>query len=150
MAESFERRLTDTRQASLSHAEFVGLLVQDEKAHRDNLRLRRLLKKARLRQAACLEDIDYRAWRGLSRQVVLELASSQWVAAHRNVPVSGPTGIGKSFIACAPGNAAARPGYTVLYVRAPRLFETPQPSRGGRLSPQGPGQAKPGAAPHYR
>ena len=150
MAESFEKRLADPKQASLSHAEFVGLLVQDEKAHRDNLRLRRLLKKARLRQASGLENIDYRAWRGLSRQVVLELASSQWVTAHRNVPVSGPTGIGKTFIACAPGNAAARPGYTVLYVRAPRLFETPQPSRGGRPSPQGPGQAKPGAAPHYR
>ena len=130
MAESFEKRLADTKQASLSHAEFVGLLVQDEKTHRDNLRLRRLLKKARLREAAALEDIDYRASRGLSRQVLLELASSQWVAAHRNVLISGPTGIGKTFIACALGNAAARSGYTVLYLRAPRLFETLQQSRG--------------------
>jgi DNA replication protein DnaC len=130
MAESLEKRLADTKQASLSHAEFVGLLVQDEKTHRDNLRLRRLLKKARLRQEAALEDIDYRASRGLSRQVVLELSSSQWVAAHRNVLISGPTGIGKSFIACALGNAAARSGYTVLYIRTPRLFETLQQSRG--------------------
>jgi len=130
MAESFEKRLADTKQASLSHAEFVGLLVQDEKTHRDNLRLRRLLKKARLREAAALEDIDYRASRGLSRQVLLELASSQWVASHRNVLISGPTGIGKTFIACALGNAAARSGYTVLYLRAPRLFETLQQSRG--------------------
>jgi len=130
MAESFEKRLADPKQASLSHAEFVGLLVQDEKTHRDNLRLRRLLKTARLRQEAALEDIDYRASRGLSRQVLLELSSSQWVAAHRSVLISGPTGIGKSFIACALGNAAARSGYTVLYVRAPRLFETLQQSRG--------------------
>jgi len=130
MAESLERRLADTRQASLSHAEFVGLLVQDEKTHRDNLRLRRLLKKARLRQEAALEDIDYRAARGLSQQALLELSSSQWVAAHRNVLISGPTGIGKTFIACALGNAAARSGYTVLYMRAPRLFETLQQSRG--------------------
>jgi DNA replication protein DnaC len=130
MAESFERRLADPKQASLSHAEFVGLLVQDEKTHRDNLRLRRLLKKARLRQEAAPEDIDYRASRGLNRQVLLELASSQWVTAHRNVLISGPTGIGKTFIACALGNAAARSGYTVLYLRAPRLFETLQQSRG--------------------
>jgi DNA replication protein DnaC len=130
MAESFEKRLADTHQAALSHAEFVGLLVQDEKTRRDNLRLRRLLKKAKLRQEAALEDIDYGVSRGLSRQVALELANPQWVGAHRNVLISGPTGIGKSFIACALGNAAARSGYTVLYMRAPRLFETLQQSRG--------------------
>jgi len=126
MAESLEKRLADSKQASLSHAEFVGLLVQDEKTHRDNLRLRRLLKKARLRQQAALEDINYGASRGLSRQALLELSNPQWVAAHQNVLISGPTGIGKSFIACALGNAVARSGYTVLYMRAPRLFETLQ------------------------
>jgi len=130
MAASFERRLADTKQASLSHAEFVGLLVQDEKIHRDNLRLKRLLKKARLRQNASLEDIDYGASRGLSQQVILELSNPQWVAAHHNVLIAGPTGIGKTFVACALGNAAARSGYTVLYMRAPRLFETLQQSRG--------------------
>lgn len=130
MAESFEKRLVDPKQASLSHAEFVGLLVQDEKTHRDNLRLKRLLKKAKLRQEAALEDINYAASRGLSRQVLLELASCRWVEAHRNVLITGPTGIGKTFIACALGNAAARSGYTVFYVRAPRLFETLQQSRG--------------------
>ena len=130
MARSLEERLTDPKQAALSHAEFVGLLVQDEKVHRDNLRLRRLLKKAKLRQEAALEDVDYQASRGLSQQVMLELANPQWVTAHRNVLVSGPTGVGKSFIACALGNAAARACYTVLYIRAPRLFETLQQSRG--------------------
>lgn len=130
LARSFEERLADPKQAELSHAEFVGLLVQDEKTYRDNKRLRRLLKKAKLRQEAAMEDIDYGASRGLSQQVILDLANPQWVAAHRNVIITGPTGIGKSFIACALGNSAARAGYTVLYLRAPRLFETLQQARG--------------------
>jgi len=130
MASSLEERLADTKQAALSHDEFVGLLVQDERLYRDNLRLRRLLKQAKLRQEAALEDIDYGVSRGLSRQVMLELANPQWITAHRNVLISGPTGVGKSYIACALGNAAARAGYTVLYIRAPRLFETLQQSRG--------------------
>jgi DNA replication protein DnaC len=130
MATSFEERLADAKQAALSHAEFVGLMVQDEKMYRDNLRLNRLLKKAKLRQEAALEDIDYGTSRGLNRQVILELANPQWITACHNVLISGPAGVGKSFIACALGNAAARAGYTVLYVRAPRLFETLQQSRG--------------------
>lgn len=130
MARSLEERLADSNQAALSHAEFVGLLVQDEKTHRDNLRLKRLLRKAKLRQEAALEDIDYGVSRGLGHQVILELANPQWISAHRNILISGPTGVGKSFIACALGNSAARSGYTVLYIRAPRLFETLQQSRG--------------------
>jgi DNA replication protein DnaC len=130
LARSLEARLADPKQTELSHAEFVGLLVQDEKTYRDNLRLRRLLKKAKLRQEAALEDIDYGATRGLNQQVVLELSNPEWIPAHRNVLISGPTGIGKSFIACALGNSAARAGYTVLYLRAPRLFETLQQARG--------------------
>jgi DNA replication protein DnaC len=130
LARSLEERTGDPKQSTLSHAEFVGLLVQDEKTYRDNLRLRRLLKRAKLRQEAALEDIDYGAARGLSQQVILELANPEWVPAHRNVLISGPTGVGKSFIACALGNAAARAGYTVLYLRAPRLFETLQQARG--------------------
>ncbi len=130
MAGSFEERLNSAKHAELSHGDFVGLLVQDEKMYRDNLRLRRLLKNAKLRQEAALEDIDYRASRGLSQQVIMELANPQWISAHRNVILSGPTGIGKSYIACALGNSAARAGYTVLYLRAPRLFETLQQSRG--------------------
>jgi DNA replication protein DnaC len=130
MARGLEERSANTQHAELSHAEFVGLLVQDEKMYRDNLRLKRLLRKAKLRQEAALEDIDYGASRGLSQQAILELANPEWISAHRNVLIAGPTGVGKSFVACALGNAAARAGYTVLYVRAPRLFETLQQSRG--------------------
>ena len=77
-----------------------------------------------------MEDIDYGASRGLSQQVILELANPEWIGARRNVLIGGPTGVGKTFLSCALGNAAARAGYTVLYLRAPRLFETLQQSRG--------------------
>jgi len=130
MARAFEERLGSPQHAELSHAEFVGLLVQDEKTYRDNQRLKRLLKNARLRQTAALEDINYRHPRGLAKQVMLELGSTQWIDARRNVLITGPTGIGKSYIACALGNFAARAGYPVLYLRAPRLFESLQQARG--------------------
>ncbi len=130
MARGLEERLNTPAHAELSHAEFTGLLVQDEKFYRDNQRLKRLLRNARLRQAASLEDIDFRHPRGLNRQVMLELSSTSWLDAHRNVLLTGPTGIGKSYLACALGNFAARNGYSVLYMRAPRLFENLQQSRG--------------------
>lgn len=130
MARGFSERLADTRQAELSHAEFVGLLVEDEKAYRDSQRLGRLLRNARLKQPAALEDIDYTHPRGLTRQLIMELAQPQWIGAHRNLLITGPTGVGKSYLACAMGNMAARSGYTVLYARSPRLLETLQQARG--------------------
>ena len=130
IARGFEERLNSPSHADLSHAEFIGLLVQDEKTCRDNQRLKRLLKNAKLRQQAALEDIDYRHPRGLSKQMMLEMSDTRWLDAHRNVLITGPTGIGKSYLACALGNFAARTGYTVLYLRAPRLFETLHQARG--------------------
>ena len=130
MARGLSVRLTDPNHGNLSHADFVGLLVQDEKTYRDNQRLVRLLKNAKLRQPAALEDIDFAHVRGLSKQVMLELANPLWIAGHRNVLITGPAGIGKSYISCALGNAAARAGYTTLYTRAPRLLESLQHARG--------------------
>jgi DNA replication protein DnaC len=130
MARALPQRLADPKQADLPHADFVGLLVTDEKTHRENQRLKRLLKNAKLRQNAALEDLDYQHQRGLSKQTVLELANAQWITAGRNVLLTGPTGVGKSYIACALGNLAARAGLTVLYLRAPRLFEQLQQARG--------------------
>ena len=130
MAKGFELRLGDSKQAGLSHAEFTGMLVEDEKLYRENRRLQRLLAQAKLRQQAAMEDIDYRHTRGINRQIMAELAGSQWMQAHRTVIISGPTGIGKSYIACALGNHAARAGFTVQYFRAPRLFEQMMQSRG--------------------
>jgi len=130
MAHGFTERLAHPKTADLTHEEFLGLLVQDEKTYRDNLRLKRLLKYAKLKQPASLEDIDYKHPRGLNKQMILELSSAQWILNRRNVLLTGPTGVGKSYIACALGNFAARTGYSVLYLRAPRLFETLLQSKG--------------------
>jgi DNA replication protein DnaC len=124
MAKSFGDKLSHPHCADLSHQEFFGLIVQDEKTYRDNLRLKRLLQNAKLKQPAALEDIDYKHPRGLNKQILLELSSQQWITHHQNVLLTGPSGVGKSYIACALGNFAARQGHTVLYLRAPRLFET--------------------------
>ena len=130
MARGFTERLGTPQHAELSQGEFVGLLVQDEKTSRDNQRLKRLLQNARLKQSAALEDIDYTHPRGLSKQVMVELSTPQWIIDHRSVLLTGPTGVGKSYVACALGNFAARSGYPVLYVRAPRMFATLQQARG--------------------
>jgi DNA replication protein DnaC len=130
MAQSLPQRLADPKQAELSHSEFAALLAQDEKMHRDNRRLARLLKNAKLKQQAAVEDIDYRHPRGLVRQAMMELTNGEWIGAGRNVLIAGPTGVGKSYIACALGNLAARAGHPVLYARAPRLFESLHQARG--------------------
>ena len=123
MAKGFEERLGSPQHSELSHAEFVGLLVQDEKTYRENLRLKRLIQNAKFKQQAALEGIDYKHSRGLSKQAIAEVSNPQWIAAHRNILITGPTGVGKTYLACAFGNLAARAGFTALYVRAPRMFE---------------------------
>jgi DNA replication protein DnaC len=85
MAHSLTDRMASPQHADLSHAEFVGLLVQDEQTYRDNQRLTRLLRTARLKHAATLEDIDYAHPRGLAKQVILELSTAQWITAPRNM-----------------------------------------------------------------
>ncbi|HBH97355.1 MAG TPA: AAA family ATPase, partial [Candidatus Omnitrophica bacterium] len=130
MARSFAERIMDAKHAELDHAEFVGLLAQDEKTHRESQRLKRLLKNAKLRMQACLEDVDYRHPRGLEKAVVRELASARWIEARRNILITGPTGIGKSYLGNALGNQAARTGHTTLYIRAPRLFESLHQAQG--------------------
>jgi len=124
MAQSFDERLKNPQHAEINHAEFVGLIVQDEKTYRENKRLKKLLKNAKFKFQAAIEDIDHNHSRGLNKQVVLELSSTRWIDAHRNVILTGPAGVGKSWISCAVGNFAARAGYTVQYIRAPRLFAT--------------------------
>lgn len=91
--------------------------------HRENRRLDRLLKSARLRVPACIEDIDYRHPRGLERSRVAGLASGDWIRQSLNLCLTGPTGCGKTWLACALGNQACRPGLSVRYLRVPRLFE---------------------------
>ncbi len=108
----------------LTNDEFVGLIIDAESTYREDLKLKRILYNARLKQNTCIEDMDYRHPRGLHKKLMLELANCKWIDNHQNVLISGPTGIGKSFVVCALGNCAARHGYSVLYTRAPRLFST--------------------------
>ena len=107
----------------LSFDERLGLLVDRELAEREERRLARYLKAARLRTDAVVEDIDFRRRRGLDRAAVLGLAEGAWVTNHHNVAVVGPTGVGKTFLACALANSAIRRGHSALYLRAPRMLD---------------------------
>jgi len=107
----------------LSFTDRLGLLVDREADARDSRRLATRLKAAKLRYPAAVEDIDFRSPRGLNRANVLGLAQAGWVARHHNLVVTGPTGVGKSFVACALANAALRQGHTAYYARTPRLLD---------------------------
>jgi DNA replication protein DnaC len=120
--------------AELTREDWLGLLVDREATSRENKRLARRLREARLRQAAVVEDVDFRAPRGLDRALFQTLASCEWVRDHHHLVVVGPTGIGKSWLACALGHKACREGFSVLYKRATRLFNDLTQARGeGRL-----------------
>ena len=107
----------------LTPTDLIGLLADAEWIARENRKLTARLKVAKLKLPACVEDIDYRHPRGLAKARVLDLSTSRWVAAHQTVILSGPTGVGKSYLACALGHKACRDGYTVAYRRLSRLFD---------------------------
>ena len=106
---------------SLGFEERLGLMIDREMTERDNRRLKTRLRKAKLGQEAAIEDINYRHPRGLEKSLVLKLASCQWIADHRNLLITGPTGVGKSYLGCAFAHKACREGYSSIYVRLPRL-----------------------------
>jgi len=107
---------------TLSFEERVGLLVDREALARQNRQMANRMKKAGLRQEAAVEDIDFRHPRGLDRSVILSLASCQWIKNRRNCLITGPTGVGKTFLACALAQKSCREGYTALYVRVSRFL----------------------------
>ena len=109
--------------SDLSFEERLGLLVDREMTERSDRRLKTRLRQAKLRLSAALEDIDYRHPRGLDKSLMISLASCQWVKDRRNILITGPTGVGKTWIACALGQTACRQGYTTLYLRLPRLLQ---------------------------
>jgi DNA replication protein DnaC len=123
MARALEEQLAQAGLDRLSFDERLAMLIDREEVDRHNAALAQRLRLARLRQAVCLEDIDYRMPRGLDRALLRSLAAGRWLAEHNNVLVLGPTGAGKSFVACALGNQAARDGHSVRYQRLSRLLD---------------------------
>ena len=124
MATAFEEQQANAAVASLPFDERFSLLVDREHTWRENRRLARLLREAKLKSSqACVEDIRYGGGRNLDKSLIEHLASCQWIRQHQNLMLTGATGCGKTWLACAFGNAACRPGLSVIYVRTPRLFE---------------------------
>ena len=123
MAAALSEQLTLGAAHSLCFEERLGLLVDREVVHRENRRLARLLQLAQLRERACVEDLDFRAHRGMDRAQLASLASCDWIRLGQNLLIHGATGCGKTFLACALAHQACRQGLSALYLRAPRLFE---------------------------
>lgn len=123
MAEALSQQHTQPEIGQLSFDERFALLVDHELLYRDNRRLSRLLKTAKLRQSACIEEIDYQHPRGIDRSYLTSLGHGHWIARKQNLCITGPTGTGKTWLACALGHQACRQGYTVRYLRLPRFFE---------------------------
>ena len=123
MPEAREQQREQPQTRDLSFDERLALLVEREVLHRESRRLARLLKAARLRVNACVEDIDYRHPRGLEKARMAALASCDWIRQSLNLCITGPTGCGKTWLACAPGNQTCRQGLSVRYLRLPTLFE---------------------------
>ena len=131
MVHAIEDQAISTAAAALGFDERLTLLVQREIAWRDDKRVARLLKAARLKvSAACVEDIDWRASRTLDRSLVTALAGGDWLRHAQNLLITGMTGCGKTWLACALAHQAARAGFSVLYVRAARLFDELQVAHG--------------------
>ena len=114
----------------LEHAEWLALLLEHEATLRRQKRFESRARVARLRHQASVEDVDYRAARGLDRALFLRLASCDWVRSRRNLLITGPCGVGKSWLACALGQKACREDLSVLYHRVPRLFAALALARG--------------------
>ena len=120
---------------TLGFEERLGLLADRELTERQDRRLKTRLRQAKLKHNACVEDLDYRAPRGLDKALMLELATCRWVHEGLNLIINGPTGVGKTWIACALAQKACREGYTALYLRLPRLLEELSLAHGdGRFS----------------
>jgi DNA replication protein DnaC len=123
MAEALSEQLErPDRYGELEFTDRLGLLLDREAQDRDNRRVTRNLKTARLRAPACVEDLDFRRDRGLDRSHILRLAEAGWVADHRDLLITGATGAGKTYLACALAHAAIRRGHKALYWRLPRLL----------------------------
>src|SRR3954471_9923250 len=130
MAKGYQEIAAHPEARALDHAEWLGLLLEHEVTLRRQKRFETRARAARLRHPASVEDVDYRTHRGLDRALFLKLAACDWIRCRRNVLITGPCGVGKSWLACALGHKACREDLSVLYYRVPRLFAALALARG--------------------
>jgi DNA replication protein DnaC len=123
MADAFKEQMMQPDMNDLSFEERFAFLVDRHWTFRENRRLQTLLRNARLKDNACIEDIDYKSPRGISKSLVLSLSGCDWIKNAQNIIVTGPTGVGKTYLACAFANSACRKGFSALYKRSSRLFQ---------------------------
>jgi len=124
MAEAFKDQRARPDMDGLTFEERFSMLVDAQYLYRENKRMKRLLANAKFKLPASMEDVDYRTHRGLDKSVFLNLGTCEWARHHRNVILMGPTGVGKTYLACALAHKACREGMTSFYIRSPKLYYT--------------------------
>ena len=123
MADAFKEQLMQPDINDLSFEERFAFLVDHHWTWKENRRLQTLLRNAKLKDNACIEDIDYKTPRKIDKSTILSLSGCDWIKHGQNIIITGPTGVGKTYLSCALANQACRKGYSSIYKRAPRLFE---------------------------
>lgn len=136
MADALKEQLQQPHYNELTFEERFSLIVDRHWSWRENRKLDRLLKNAKLKLNACVEDVDYKAPRGIDKSVILRLSGGEWIKHAQNIIITGPTGVGKTYLACAIANNACRTGYSAFYTRAPRLFQEIAIARGDGSYPR--------------